>query len=230
MCGCLSYHYTLNLSYSTSNKLLFGEQQSLRTGLFLTTDVWSPQLFLLYFTTDELWRRHLKVDPTPRAECCSFHLGRSLKNYQTLPSSSLLPHQLSACLCISVSGQQKPKRWRQKAVWVLIQSSRLLSGSFHMQNTRLSNGQRGTLTITASHWATIGDSLFRLIDKWKGWNSFHIKWPLARIGGSSPISCLKWETEKMSVNGKLSSQFSALQRPFRLHAQNTQWYGRVFKV
>lgn len=57
------------------------------------------------------------------------------------------------------------------------------------------------------------------------------KQPLARIRGSSPISCLKWETErKMSVHGKLSPQFNTLQRPFRLHAQNSQWYLRGFKV
>lgn len=146
------------------------------------------------------------------------------------PSSSPLPHRLSACLSLSVSWQQKPKWWRQKAVWVLIQRSRLLSGSFQMQNAGLRSGQKGTLTITASHWATVGDSLFRLIDKWKSWNSSHLKRPLARIGGSSPISCLKWEREKMSVHGKLSSQFSSLQRPFRRHAQNTQWYCGGFKA
>lgn len=36
--------------------------------------------------------------------------------------------------------------------------------------------------------------------------------------------------KKMSAHGKLSSQFRTLQRPFRVHAQNTQWHWRGFKA
>lgn len=143
------------------------------------------------------------------------------------------PQWVWKCLRLCASKQQKPKWRRQKVAWVLIQQSHLLSGSFHMQNTRQRIGQKGTLTITASHCAAVGESLFRLIDKWKSWNSLHLKWPLARIEGSSSISCLKWEKgkdERAWEKNKKGSQFSTLQKLFRIYEHNTQRYCRGFKA
>lgn len=98
------------------------------------------------------------------------------------------------CQCLRVSWQQEPKWWTQKAVWILIQHSRRHSGSFHMQNTGLPMGRGGTLTITASHWVTIGDRTSDWLTNEKSWNGFHLKEKaLTRIEGSSPVSFLEWE-------------------------------------
>lgn len=134
-------------------------------------DTQTPSAFwAAVFILPQRWRAR-KVHTcgsNPWVRLCN--LRQWFKNFTGPPLLFLID---CPCQCLSVSWQQKPKWWRQKAVWVLIQSSRLLSGSFHMQNTRLALGRRGRWQLQPHIELPLETHTSDWLTNEKGWNSFH---------------------------------------------------------
>lgn len=91
-------------------------------------------------------------------------------------------------------------------------------------------GGTGTLTITASHWVTVGKQHFRLIDKWKEpkWLPFKRKGTYQNRRIISSIFSQMGNGERWVCMANWAHNSVLWQRPFRPHAHNTQRYrGRL---
>lgn len=178
--------------------------------------------FLKYIMNRMLWVGLQQVDPTPQV--LQLWLYKNEAKNSSSSSSSPIVHTSAPLSFMTVEAKVMETKGSLSINSAITSSFKILSHAKH-QAARWAGGDANSYSLTSS-----GKSLFSLIDKWKSWNSLHLKWPLARIGGSSPISCLRWEMEKTSLHRKLSAQFRTLQRPFRLHAKNTQLYCSGFKA
>lgn len=88
----------------------------------------------------------------------------------------------------------------------------------------------GTLTITASHWVTVGDRHFRLIDKWKEpkWLPFKRKGTYQNRRIISSIFSQMGNVKRWVCMANWAHNSVLWQRPFRPHAHNAQRYrGRL---
>lgn len=158
------YVYMLFLSLyieSVHKHHQLAEQQSSCIGLLLTKAVLekiSP-IFPVLYTIDGHWGRHLSVDPTPELDDSG--LKKLLDPHS---SSSSIVHMSVPQRLMAAEAKVMETKGGLGINSELTSSFWILSHAKHQACV----GQKGTLTITASHWATVGDSHFRLIDKWKG--------------------------------------------------------------